>query len=172
MGASVTWHPFDLHPEYPPEGIPRAQLLARYGPGMIERVREFFAQRGLDYNPPPAVVPNSMKALRLTELARDLGKHAALHDRLMEAYWTEARDIGDADVLRAETSAVGLPAGQVDAVLEGDLYRDVVEAATREAHGLGANAVPAFVLERRLLVLGAQPDEVFGRAFRQLEEPA
>ena len=39
-------------------------------------MREFFAARGLDYNPHPDVVPNSMSALRLTELARDLGKHA------------------------------------------------------------------------------------------------
>jgi len=44
----VTWLPFDLHPEYPPEGLPREQLLARYGPGMSDRVRDFFAARGLD----------------------------------------------------------------------------------------------------------------------------
>ena len=27
----VEWLAFDLHPEYPPEGIPRADLVARYG---------------------------------------------------------------------------------------------------------------------------------------------
>ena len=60
----MTWLPFDLHPEYPPEGLPREQLIARYGPEMTERMREFFAARGLDYNPHPDVVPNSMRALR------------------------------------------------------------------------------------------------------------
>jgi predicted DsbA family dithiol-disulfide isomerase len=137
---------------------------------MTERMRRFFGERGLPYNPHPDVVPNTMDALRLTELARDSGLHAVVHDRLMDAYWTEAKDIGDHDVLRAEAAAAGLSADEVDDVLRSDRYRDRVEASTREAHAVGANAVPAFVLDRRLLVLGAQPDEVFERAFRQLED--
>jgi predicted DsbA family dithiol-disulfide isomerase len=170
LGAAVNWLPFDLHPEYPPEGLPREQLLARYGgDAMTERITRFFAERGLAYNPHPEVVPNSMNALRLTELARDLGRHAQMHDRLMDAYWAEAKNIGDPDVLREETAAVGLPTDEVEDVLAGDRYRDRVEASTREAYAMGANAVPAFVLDRRLLVLGAQPDEVFEQAFAQLE---
>jgi predicted DsbA family dithiol-disulfide isomerase len=170
LGATVNWFPFDLHPEYPPEGIPREQLLARYGgDAMTERITRFFAERGLEYNPNPDVVPNSMHALRLTELARDLGRHAEMHDRLMHAYWAEARNIGDPDVLRAEAAAVGLPLDDVEDLLAGDRYRARVEASTREAYSMGANAVPAFVLDRRLLVLGAQPDEVFEQAFEQLE---
>jgi len=166
----VSWQPFDLHPEYPPEGIPREQLLARYGgDATTERMQRFFAERGLEYNPHPEVVPNSMDALRLTELARDLGRHAELHDRLMDAYWQEARNIGDLDVLREETAAAGLPADEVEDVLGGERYRDRIESSTRLAYSLGANAVPAFVLDRRLLVLGAQPDDVFERAFAQLE---
>jgi len=162
--------PFDLHPEYPVDGLPRAQLLARYGgDAMTERMKRFFAERGLEYNPNPDVVPNSMSALRLTELARDRGRHGVLHDRLMEAYWTEAKDIGDSDVLRAEADAAGLPAEEVEDVLGGERYRDRVETSTREAYSMGANAVPAFVLDRRLLVLGAQADEVFEHAFAQLE---
>ena len=167
------WKPFDLHPEYPREGIPRAELLARYGgEAMTERLTRFFAERGLAYNPHPDVVPRSLDALRLTELARDLGVHAALHDRLMDAYWAEAKDIGDPDVLRAEATAAGLPAAKVDDVLGGDRYRERVESSTREASSLGANAVPAFVLDRRLLVLGAQPEELFEQAFAQLEATA
>ena len=137
---------------------------------MTEHVHNFFAARGLEYNPHPEVVPNSMTALRLTELARDRGRHGALHDRLMDAYWAEARNIGDPAVLREEAAEVGLPAGDVEDVLAGERFRDRVEASTREAHALGANAVPAFVLDRRLLVLGAQPLELFERAFAHLDE--
>ena len=137
---------------------------------MTEHVRRFFAACGLEYNPHPDVVPNSMAALRLTELAREHGRHGALHDRLMDAYWAEARNIGDPAVLHEETAAVGLSAADVADVLAGERYRDRVEASTREAHALGANAVPAFVLDRRLLVLGAQPLELFEQAFFRLEE--
>ena len=172
FGAQVNWLPFDLHPEYPPEGLPRRELIERYGSGMTERMREFFAARGLDYNPHPDVVPNTMSALRLTELARDLGKHAELHDRLMDAYWAEAQNIGDADVLRTLAGEAGLPADEVEEVLGSDRYRDRVVDSTRQAVSVGANAVPAFVLDQRLLVLGAQPDTVFEQAFAQLEERA
>jgi predicted DsbA family dithiol-disulfide isomerase len=164
----VTWLPFDLHPEYPPEGLPCERLLARYGSEMPERMRAFFAARGLAYNPNPDVVPNSRRALRLTELARDLGRHAAVHDRLMDAYWDEAQDIGDPDVLRALATELALPPEDVERVLEGELHADRVAASTREAMSVGANAVPAFVLDRRLLVLGAQPQEVFEHAFARL----
>jgi predicted DsbA family dithiol-disulfide isomerase len=170
FGAQVTWLPFDLHPEYPLEGLPRQALIERYGPEMTNRMREFFAARGLNYNPYPDVVPNTMNALRLTELARDLGKHAEVHDRFMDAYWDGAQNIGDADVLRTLAVEAGLPSDEVDDVLESVRYRDRVVDSTRQAIGIGANAVPAFVLDQRMLVLGAQPEAVFEQAFAQLEE--
>src|SRR5688500_15459912 len=140
LGAQVTWLPFDLHPEYPPEGLPREQLLARYGPGMTGRVREFFESRGLRYNPNPDVVPNSLRAQQLTELARDLGRHAHFHDRLMDAYWDEAQDIGDPDVLRRLARELELPETDVEEILGGDRYRDRIEDSTRQAGSIGANA--------------------------------
>ena len=167
----MTWLPFDLHPEYPPEGLPRAQLLARYGEGMTERVRAFFAERGLDYNPHPDVVPNTRRALQLAELARERGTHEAAHERLMDAYWAEARDLGDPDVLRSLGEELALPAEEVDDVLTGERYLDVIQDSTRQAISIGANAVPAFLLDRRLLVLGAQPEPVFEQAFAQLARP-
>jgi predicted DsbA family dithiol-disulfide isomerase len=170
LGAQVTWLPFDLHPEYPHEGLPRQQLLARYGPAMTDRVREFFASRGLDYNPNPDIVSNSMRAQQLTELARDLGRHEAVHDRIMDAYWSEAANIGDPDVLRRLADELELPPEDVEEVLTTDRYRDRIVDSTRQAASVGANAVPAFVLDRRLLVLGAQPNETFEHAFAQLEE--
>ncbi len=169
LGAQVTWLPFDLHPEYPPEGLPREQLLARYGPGMNERMREFFAARGLDYNPNPDTIPNSMRAQQLTELARDLGRHEAVHDRIMDAYWSEAQNIGDTDVLRGLAAELELPAEDVEEVLTTDRYRDRIVDSTRQAASVGANAVPAFVLDRRLLLLGAQPEDVFEQAFAQID---
>jgi predicted DsbA family dithiol-disulfide isomerase len=122
------------------------------------------------YNPPPAVVPNSHAALRLTELARTQGKHAVTHDRLMQAYWEEALNIGDPDVLRELATELALE--DADDAIVGRRYADAVAAATAQAHAAGINAIPAFVLDRRLLVLGAQPDEVFDRAFAHLEDDA
>jgi predicted DsbA family dithiol-disulfide isomerase len=135
---------------------------------MPEHLSRFFRARGLEYNPHPDVVPNTKRALRLTELARDLGRHEEAHDRLMDAYWHEAQDLGDADVLRTLAAELELPPDEVEDVLAGDRYADRVAASTAHAVALGANAVPAFLLDRRLLVLGAQAEETFERAFEQL----
>ena len=165
----MTWLPFDLHPEYPEEGISREQLHARYGQTFHDRLRERFAAEGLAYNPPPGTVPNTMRALRVTELARERGLHAAVHDRLMDAYWAQARNIGDPDVLRGLAVEAGLDGSEMDEVLAGQAYRDRVLALTAQAVSIGVTGVPGFLLDRRLLVLGAQPREVFERAFAELE---
>ena len=136
---------------------------------MTERVGAFFAERGLPpYAPPPDIVSNSRTALRLGELARGLGLHHRFHDRVMDAYWAESLDIGDAGVLRRASSEVGLPEKDVDAVMASERYLDVVRASTEQAMSVGVTGVPGFLLGGRLLVLGAQPDEVFEQAFAQL----
>jgi predicted DsbA family dithiol-disulfide isomerase len=84
FGAEITWLAFDLHPEYPPEGVSRSELQARRGGGMQDQMRARFEQQGLTYNPSD-VVPNTRLAQQLTELARERGLGARMHDRLMDA---------------------------------------------------------------------------------------
>ena len=42
--------------------------------------------------------------------------------------------------------------------------------STAQAQAVGVTGVPAWLLDRRLLVLGAQPEEVFEQAFAQLDQ--
>jgi predicted DsbA family dithiol-disulfide isomerase len=115
------------------------------------------------------IVPNTRTALRLGELAREHDRHEPFHNRLMDAYWAEATNIGDPDELRRLAAEVGLPADEVERVLaDPDAYLDLVQDSTRQAQSIGVNGIPGFLLDRRLLVLGAQPPEVFKRAFEQL----
>jgi len=87
----------------------------------------------------------------------------------MEAYWSEATNIGDPDELRRLAAEVGLEAESVERVIaDPSAYLDLVLGSTRQAYSIGIHAVPAFLLDRRLLVIGAQPLEVFRRAFAQL----
>ena len=165
----MQWLPFDLHPEYPPDGIPRAELHARYGEETIDRTRQVVEASGRAYNPPD-VVPNSRKALELTELARDCGLHEPVHDRLMHAYWSEGANIGDEETLLDLVAAVGLERAEAEETLAAGHYAERVDDSTREAQLHGIHAIPAFVLDRRLLLLGAQPYEVFEGAFAQLAE--
>lgn len=116
--AEVTWLPFNLHPEYPPQGIPLAELHRRYGIETGERdpMRERFAAASLEYNR-TEIVPNTRLALRMSEFAREQGVHAGFHDRLMDAYWAEATNIGDADELRLLAAEIGLAETGVERVI-------------------------------------------------------
>jgi predicted DsbA family dithiol-disulfide isomerase len=154
----ITWAPFDLHPEYPPGGVPR--------PPSTGEMEARFAEHGLVYNPPP-VRANSLKALRLAEHARANDLFDTMHARIFDAYWAEAQNIGDPDVLRALAADVGLEGA--DEVLESDAYLDVVHASTAQAVAAGVTGVPAFVLDQRMLVLGAHPRSTFERAFARLD---
>lgn len=105
----------------------------------------------------------------MTELARDRGLHAEVHGRLMHAYWSEQADIGDETVLLDLVSEAGLEREEATAALADRRYSERVDASTRQANEHGIHAIPAFVLDERLLLLGAHPHETFESAFDRLE---
>jgi predicted DsbA family dithiol-disulfide isomerase len=125
---------------------------------------------GLTYDPSPKL-PNTRRALEVTEAARDAGIHDPVHTRLMHAYWSEGRDLGDTEVLLDLVAEAGLDRDVAAQALADGRYSDRVVASTQEANRIGINAIPAFVLDSRLLVLGAQPEELFEQAVAQLAEP-
>jgi predicted DsbA family dithiol-disulfide isomerase len=168
-GARIEWRPFDLHPEYPPEGISRSELLRLYGNAFADRLTEMFTEAGLPVAPAIERVPNSRRALMLAELARDRGRHDELHPRLFDAYWARGLDIGDEAVLLAEGAAVGLDEAEMRAAMASDEYASRITEQTEAVTSLGAGGVPAWVIDERLLVPGAQPHEVFDRVFTRLE---
>ena len=164
----MEWRSFDLHPEFPAEGISRAERAARFGDDDTERIRQLIEGAGFVFDPPPDRVPNSGRALRLSELARDLGVLDRLHPRLMLGYWSGHRDIGDPGLLVEEAVAAGIDEDAARAALDSAELGSRVGASTREALELGVTGVPAWVVDRRLLVPGAQPHEVFDMVMRRL----
>ena len=167
-GARIEWLPFDLHPEYPPEGIPREELVRRYGEHFSDGVRRLNEEAGLTYNPHPERVPNSRRALELGEWARSRGAYDDVHHRIMDAYWTDGRDITGWDVLGPVVAEAGLDTDEARAEVDSGAFRAPVDASTRVAQEHGISAVPAFVLDGRLLVSGAQPHEVFEAALAKV----
>ncbi len=130
-----------------------------------------FADSGLPYAPHPGRVPNTQLLLELGELAREQGLHPAYHEAAMVALWEEGRDVSDPMVVRDVAVGAGLDPAAADEAIATRAFRAVVEASTREAHRLGINAVPAFVIDERELVLGAQPHAVFEQLLAGREPP-
>ena len=90
-----------------------------------------------------------------SRLAQELGKWAdtqpggeAIHDALYRAYFVEARNIGDPDILVEIGQAVGLPADEARAVLAERRFKDAVDADWAKSHAYGVTGVPTFVAGR------------------------
>jgi len=165
-GAEIRWHPFDLHPEYPPEGIPRQELLARYGEAFHAQVQAMLAETGLPLGELPDRVPSSRNAQRVALSAGE--RRGELLQAFEDAYWARGRDIGDDEVIVEEAVAAGLAEDDVRAVLGSDAHLDTLLTETREIQEAGGTGVPAWIIDERLLVPGAQPHEAFERVLARL----
>jgi predicted DsbA family dithiol-disulfide isomerase len=166
-GAQTEWLPFDLHPEYPPDGIAIEELEARYGRPLREGQARMFDEAGLPHAERTRM-PNSRRALNVAELARKRGVHPQLHKRLMTAFWAEDRDISDPEVLAEEGVAVGLDRDEVAETATTYPFQQMIEASTAAVYDMGAGGVPAFVVADKILIPGAQPHGVFEKVMDRL----
>jgi len=152
---------FPLHPETPEEGSSMAQMYAARGldpEAMYQRMKGLMDAEGLPYGRRTHTY-NSRLAQELGKWADTQPGGAALHDALYKAYFVEARNIGDIDILVEIAAAVGLPAAEARAVIEERSFKDEVDADWAQSHRYGVTGVPTFVAGR-YGVVGAQPYEV------------
>jgi predicted DsbA family dithiol-disulfide isomerase len=172
--ASVRWHPFQLNPDMPREGIDRKSY--RIGKfGSWERSQELDARvaaagrgDGIAFNFDKMVrTPNTLDAHRIIWLAGERGVQDAVVEALFLAYFTDGRDLSDRVTLAEIAAGSGLDRAEVDGLLAGDGGLDVVRAGEERARRLGVSGVPFFVVNGRVALSGAQPPELFLQAFEQ-----
>ena len=101
-----------------------------------------------------------------------LSPQHALKKALLQAYHGDGRNPAAHDVLLELAVAAGLDAQRARAVLASNEFTDEVRAAEQFWQQAGINAVPAVVINRRHLVSGGQPPEVFAQALRKAAEEA
>lgn len=148
-------------------GTPREQTLAN-----VARVTGLGAELGLEMDYGKAVAAPTLDAHRLVQLAAADGLDFALMQRLHRAHFAEGENLAERGTLARLAVEVGLDPDEVARVLATDELADVVEADQRQAHALGVQGVPFFVLDRRLGVSGAQPVELFVQALTHAREAA
>jgi predicted DsbA family dithiol-disulfide isomerase len=152
---------FPLHPETPQEGRSMAELYAGRNvdpEAMYLRMKGLMDAEGLPYG--------RRTHTYNSRLAQELGKWAdtqpggeAIHDALYRAYFVDARNIGDPEILVEIAQAAGLSGDEARAVLNERRFKDAVDADWAKSHAYGVTGVPTFVAARRGVV-GAQPYEV------------
>jgi predicted DsbA family dithiol-disulfide isomerase len=163
--------PFELHPEIPPEGRPRDEVLpAAYRSRAEEGVNRLAATVGLSLKLHERLI-NSRPALQAAEYAREQGHFDAMHAELFRVYWDEGRDVSDLAVLREVANRVGVDGPGMEQAIAEDRFGDYLDARRAEAEDLMINGIPAHVIADRYLVMGAQPYDVFERVMAKVKVP-
>jgi predicted DsbA family dithiol-disulfide isomerase len=173
--VQVRWHSFELDPQAPAErqGEAASNLAAKYGMSReqaltaLQNMTETAAADGLEFHFDRARGGNTFDAHRLTHLAREHGLQDRMKERLMRAYLTEGELISDHATLRRLAVEVGLPVEPVEELLASERFADEVRADEYTASRLGINAVPFFVVDRRLGAAGAQDPAYLLEMLRQ-----
>ena len=182
LPAKVTWYPYLLQADLPPDGLPRRDWLARtYGvPAQVEKALEELRRAGaadgveFDFDA-IRVQSNTFDAHRLMRWARDAGEgmDRKLAERLFSLFFREGEDIGDVDVLAAAAEEIGLmDLFRARKMLESDLDTEAVWEEMREVHELGVKRLPAFIIGRKYAILGAEDHVNLAKTLMKVQQEA
>ena len=80
----------------------------------------------------------------------------AFHKRIFKAYFEDLEDIGDVEVLIRLAEEMGLDAAALRRALKEGLYREAVDEGINWSRSIGVTAIPTFVFNERLGMVGAQ----------------
>jgi predicted DsbA family dithiol-disulfide isomerase len=164
----IRWLPFQLNPDMPASGMPRAEY-RRAKFGSVERGKQLDARvaaegrgEGIDFAfDRMERTPNTSAAHQLIDVAQGEGKGQAVVDALFHAYFEEARDIGNPDVLQTIAEAAGVQGWPGQANAQGVAERE------EGVRSLGISAVPTFIFDRKFGVSGAHPPEQLAAAIKE-----
>ena len=173
----IEWHPFQLNPDMPREGMDRREYLEtkfggkRRAAEIYGRIAEAAEGAGLEIAFEKIQrTPNTLDAHRLIHWAGLEGRQTAAVSALFKAYFVEGRDIGDIDELVNIAEAIGLDRAMIARLYEGRSDRDDLAARDAHARDRGVTGVPTFVVAERHVVPGAQPPEIWAKVIDEVVE--
>lgn len=134
---------------------------------ITQQVVEMAKQEGLDFQMDKTVVANTRNAHRLIHLAKESGKGGEMKELLLEAYFTDGKNVDAPETLLALGLEIGLNEAEIKEVLTSKKFDQKVEEDIYESRQIGVRGVPFFVLDRKFGISGAQADEVFDQTLQK-----
>ena len=171
--SDVNWYPYQLNPDMPASGLPLDEYLStRFGnPAYIEPALEQLTYEGrledIDFRfDRISQVPNTLRAHRLMYLAESEGvDQTALAEELMTAYFERGEDIGNKEILIELAGRHGLAPADSAKIIDDEAAKELVLSREAQVRSSGIAGVPGYLLNRRLLVIGAQDTDALVNAF-------
>lgn len=180
--VDYSFRPFQLDPTAPTDSpTPAKDAYAKKFGGperateILDHVTSVAAQDNITFNMDIAVRANTFHAHRLLSYA--LKQHGAamqipLKERIMDAYFTDGKNIGDIDVLADCAESAGIDRKEAHTFLSSDEFVAEVRSEIAEAAEYGVTAVPTFIINGQWSVPGAQDVEMFERIIERILEKA
>ena len=171
--SDVSWYPYQLNPEVPSEGQPFDVFLTRrFGsPANVEPVLKHLTAEGkmagIDFRfDKIGHVPNTIRVHQVMQLAETLGvDQSAVAEDILSAFFEQGRNIGDRGELIDIAHTHGISADDVNMAIDSDPIKQLVLTREGQVRSSGMVGVPGFLVNRRLLIVGAQPSDVIVNAF-------
>lgn len=165
---TIEWHPFQLNPDMPAEGMDRrAYLEGKFGgkEGAIKAyapVVEHSERVGAHINFDAIKrTPNTIDAHRLIHWAGIEQRQSFVVDLLFKAYFVEGRDISNHEVLADVADTAEMDAAMVTKLLGSNSDADDIRARDNHSREMGVNSVPTFVVAQQHAVPGAQSADMW-----------
>lgn len=177
--VQITWHPFQLDPTIPAEGMDRQKYFAKkFGDEdrikqMSDHLTQVGAEAGIDFNLDEiAESINTLPLHKLLHVAGEEGFQSEAKEILLKAYFTDAKDLKDPKVLADLFAAHGWDEAKIKGILADDDLGYAVRQEITHYQQMGVSGVPYFIINNKYGISGAQPAEVFVQALTQVREEA
>jgi protein disulfide-isomerase len=168
--VELEWKAFQLNPDLPDNGngIPVMDYLINQSgypeegiKSMYSSLRELSEEAGAVFNLENAIAANTRDAHRLIKLAAKKGMDSFVLGKLSKAYFEEAKDYSDRDLLISIGKEAGLDKEEIIEMLNSDDYKYEIKQDMQEAANLGFDTVPTFLMDRRQAIVGSEPVQLF-----------
>ena len=167
---------FQLNPELPGfgNGYPVTEYLTQTAGLKEDKMNQMFAgvkqladDAGVGFNLHNAIAANTSDAHRLIKLAATKGVDSEVLRRISKAYFEEAKDYSDRELLISIGVDAGLEEITIRKMLESDDYLYEIKQDIQEMGNLGFDTVPTFLMDRRQVIIGSEPVELFLSVLRK-----
>ncbi len=176
---AISWRPFQLNPDMPPEGMTRDDYVrAKFGGGdrprqIYQAIAESGREAGIEFQFSKIKrTPNTVLSHRLVHWSAKQERQDEVVAELFRAYFEDGQDVGDLEILAECARRAGLDRELAHKFLLSEEGRQEVVASDVYARRLGINGVPCFIVNRKYAVSGAQPPSAFVEVFNLAERDA
>lgn len=176
LQIELEWHAFELNPDKNAAQEPILPALSRkYGRSEDEmrtaqaNMMQIAADLGLNFSKmQQRYTCNTFDGHRLVKWAATENKATAMKLALFEAYFGEAKDVSDSAILANCAEQAGLDKAQAERILAGNDYHDSVTEDIAQYQQAGISSVPAFIINNRYLISGAQEPAQLAASLQQI----